>query len=67
MLDRPQEKTRYILASWTAEHRPSGWYIARTAYGGDKHEWRGPYSSIASATLMIARELRNELTRRHKN
>jgi hypothetical protein len=31
-----------------------------------KHDWRGPYASEASVTLMIARELRREIMKRHK-
>jgi hypothetical protein len=59
-----RERQRYILTGWTAEKRPSGWYIAKTAYYDDKPQFKGPYSSIASATLMIARELKKELLRR---
>jgi hypothetical protein len=40
--------------------------LPKSAYHGDKHEWRGPYSSEISVTLMIARELRKEITKRHK-
>lgn len=65
MLDGLKERNRYILGNWTAEKRPSGWFIARTAYGGAGHDWRGPYRSAASASLMIARELGRELKRRH--
>ncbi len=64
MLDRLKERDRYILANWTAEKRPSGWFIARSAYGGASHDWKGPYTSIASASLMVARELGKELKRR---
>jgi hypothetical protein len=31
-----------------------------------KRDWRGPYASEASVTLMIARELRREIMKRHK-
>src|SRR5207237_9788837 len=44
-----------------AERRLKGWYIRKTDHGGD---WRGPYSTIASVSLMIARELGKELARR---
>ncbi len=64
MLDRLKERNRYILANWTAEKRPSGWFIARSAYGDARHDWKGPYTSIASASLMVARELGKELKRR---
>ena len=54
-------RTTFALASWTAERRPKGWYIRKTDNNGD---WRGPYSTIASVSLMIARELGKELARR---
>jgi hypothetical protein len=54
----------YQLADYTAENRGGKWYYWRTARYGDKEEKRGPYSSLASVTLMIARQLRKELTKR---
>jgi hypothetical protein len=48
------------------EQRPSGWYFSKSAYHGDKPQWRGPYSREFSVTLMIARELRREIKKRHK-
>jgi hypothetical protein len=51
----------FALASWTAERRAKGWYIRKTDQGGD---WHGPYSTIASVSLMIARELAKELAKR---
>ena len=46
---------------WTVEKRPTGWYFSKSAYHGDRHNWRGPYGSEFSVTLMIARELRKEI------
>ncbi len=54
----------YMLAEYTVECRRDGWHYARTARFGDKGEMRGPYSSMASVTLMIARELKREITKR---
>jgi hypothetical protein len=34
----------YALDMWTVEKRPNGWYFSKSAYHGDKHEWRGPYA-----------------------
>jgi hypothetical protein len=50
--------TKYIYAldMWTVEKRPNGWYFSKSAYHGDKHNWRSPYRSEMSVTLMIARE-----------
>ena len=62
MMERPRNRrTTFALASWTAERRAKGWYIRKTDHNGD---WRGPYSTIASVSLMIARELGKELATR---
>jgi hypothetical protein len=62
MMERPRNRrTAFALASWTAERRAKGWYIRKTDHDGD---WRGPYSSVASVSLMIARELGKELAMR---
>jgi hypothetical protein len=58
-------KRVYMLAEYTVEHKQDGWYFGRTARYEDKEERRGPYKSIASVTLVIARELKREITRRH--
>jgi len=57
----PNTKPVYALKEWTVELRPRGWFFWKT-YG--EREEKGPYSSIASVTLMIARELLREITRR---
>src|ERR1700688_2466440 len=55
----------YVLSMWSVEKRPNGWYFSKSAYHGDKHNWRGPYRSEMSVTLMIARELQQEIRKRH--
>lgn len=56
------ERTRFILSSYSAEQRHDGWYFGHPfAAAGD---YRGPYSSLASLTLVVARELRREIERR---
>jgi hypothetical protein len=57
-------KRVYKLAEFTVERRPKGWYFTRTARFSDKPEWRGPYSSMASVSLMIARQLKKEIEKR---
>jgi hypothetical protein len=59
---------KYIFAldRWTVEKRPNGWYFSKSACHGDNHYWRGPYSSEFSVTLVIARELRWEIVKRHQ-
>jgi hypothetical protein len=61
MLDN--RKRIYTLATFTVEKRASGWFLKKT-YGDD--DWRGPYSSIASTSLIIARELKREVLRRDR-
>jgi len=56
-------KSTFALNNWTAEQRPSGWYYGDT-YREQPSQFRGPYTSIASVTLMIAREMTREILRR---
>jgi hypothetical protein len=57
-------KRIYALADYTVEGRADKWFFWKTARYGDKEERRGPYSSIASVTLMIARQLKKDLIKR---
>ena len=53
-----------MLTDYTVELRDRGWYFGRPYETSSKY--RGPYSTIASLTLMIARQLRKEVERRHR-
>ena len=55
-------KRKYALADFSVELRARGWYFGRQYDPANKY--RGPYNSIASVTLMIARQLRREVERR---
>ena len=55
-------KRVYALKEFTVERRAKGWYFWRT-YGG-KDDLKGPYGSMTSVSLMIARQLRRELAKR---
>jgi hypothetical protein len=55
-------KRVYALASFTVELRQRGWFYSSTY--GEKGDAKGPYNSMASVTLMIARELKREITKR---
>jgi len=55
-------KRVYALKEFTVELRAKGWYYWRTY--GDKDNVKGPYSTMASVTLMIARELKKEMVKR---
>jgi hypothetical protein len=57
-------KRVYRLAEFTVEHRSKGWFFTRTARFDDKSKWRGPYGSMSSVSLMIARELKEEIEKR---
>ena len=58
-------KRVYMLAEYSVECKRDGWYYGRSARFGDKEEMKGPYGSIASVTLVIARELKREITKRN--
>ncbi len=51
------ERFIYALADWTVEKRDNGWYFSRSANRHNKGDWKGPYSSIDSVAMMIARQL----------
>ena len=55
-------KRVYMLGTYTVEYRQTGWWYWPSY--GDKKEAKGPYSSMASVTLMIARQLVREITKR---
>jgi hypothetical protein len=57
-------KRVYVLAEYTVEHRIDGWYFGRTSRYSEKEERKGPYGSVASVTLVIARQLRREIAKR---
>jgi hypothetical protein len=57
-------KRTYALADFTVEGRGDKWFFWKTARYGDKEERRGPYGSVASVTLMIARQLKREIAKR---
>lgn len=61
---RSNAKRTYALAEFTVEGRADKWFFWKTARYGDKEEKRGPYGSLASVTLMIARELKREVMKR---
>ena len=62
-MSRP-ERRKYALANYTVELRERGWYFGQPFKASSAY--RGPYASTASVTLVIARELRREIERRHQ-
>ena len=63
MLDNA--KHTYALADFTVEGKAGKWYFWKSARYGDKEERRGPCSNIASVTLMIAWQLKKDITTRN--
>lgn len=61
----PNDARRYILMDYTVEKRHRGWYFGRP-YQPPK-SYVGPYASVSSVTLMIARQLKREVERRDKS
>lgn len=58
-------RRKFALADYSVEYRAGkGWYFGRQTDSANLY--RGPYSSLASVTLMIARKLRREVERREK-
>lgn len=57
----------YALAAYTGERRPDGWWVCRTPVksAGDKPRWSGPFATIETACLSIARHLAVEIADRH--
>src|SRR4051812_49106858 len=62
----PNMRRVYMLDIFTVERRAKGWFFCRTAQDREQAAWHGPYASVASVTLMIARQLRKEVERRDK-
>ena len=60
----PNGKRVYQLAEYTVEHKKDGWYFGRSARYGDKEDMKGPYATVSSVTLVIARQLKREITKR---
>jgi len=56
-------KLTLALNAWTVEQRGDKWFYGET-YRDGKTEYRGPYGSMTSVALMIARELVREMVRR---
>jgi hypothetical protein len=64
--DLPNRFT-YALKAWTAERRKDGWYVSPTmpTLSDEKPQWRGPFETIETACLSMARGLAVEIADRH--
>src|SRR4051794_4144852 len=56
----------YTLSDWTVEKRERGWNYARSANRHSSADWREPYRPEASIAMVIARQLRREITERYR-
>ncbi len=66
-LDRRPTRLTYALKQWSVERRDGGWFVSPTTSSvvGNKPEWRGPFATIETACLAIARSLAVEIADRH--
>ena len=55
----------FALNGWSVEQRGEYWWYGDT-YRDRPDQFRGPYSSMTSVTLMIAREMVREVIRRRE-
>jgi hypothetical protein len=65
MLDKARSNS-IMLPTYNLEKRKDGWYFWRAPFFTAEAEPKGPYSSIMSACMMIARELAREAAQRFK-
>jgi len=62
---KPPEKFTYALPAFTVQRRKAGWWISPTWSTGQKPQWSGPFATIETACLAIARRLAIEIADRH--
>jgi hypothetical protein len=62
---KPPDKFTYALPAFTVQRRKTGWWISPTWSAGEKPQWSGPFATIESACLSIARKLAIEIADRH--
>lgn len=56
----------FALNHWSAEQRSNGYRSYGDTYRETPSQFRDPYSSMTSVTLMIAREMTKEVVRRRE-
>jgi hypothetical protein len=59
------DKFTYALPVFTVQRRKTGWWISPTWSAGEKPQWTGPFATIETACLSIARKLAIEIADRH--
>ncbi len=63
MLDKTRSNS-IMLSTYNLERRKDGWYFWKAPFFTAEAERKGPYGSIMSACMMIARELAREAAQR---
>jgi hypothetical protein len=62
---RPPDKFTYTLPAFTVQRRKSGWWISPSKSADEKPQWSGPFATIETTCLSIARKLAIEIADRH--
>ena len=62
---KPPDKFTYALPAFTVQRRKTGWWISPSKCAGEKPQWSGPFATIETACLAIARRLAIEIADRH--
>ncbi len=57
-------RRQYLLSAYFVEHIPEGWVYCLAGQDKERGAWSRAYSSITSAMLVIAWQLRREVARR---
>jgi hypothetical protein len=65
MLDKVRRNS-IMLSTYNLEKRKDGWYFWKAPFFTAEAKPKGPYSSIMSACIMIARELAREAAKRYR-
>ena len=55
-----------MLSTYNIEKRKDGWYFWKAPFFTAEADPRGPYGSMMSACMMIARELAREAAQRYR-
>ena len=65
MLDKARSNS-IMLSTYNIEKRKDGWYFWKVPFFTAEANPKGPYSSIISVCMMIARELAREAAQRYR-
>jgi hypothetical protein len=66
-VERTPDRFTYALRQYSVELRKDGWWVTATPFAaaGDKPRWSGPFQTIETACLALARRLATEIADRH--